>query len=146
MFIQSIPLADKTEIATASEMQVKTYGHTKLSSEIRRSIELTSDDITQLCAPTTSLPEGWDVKVVRTGVTQYRANAAYFFRAGSGLDAAPSVVVMRSADAYMVITHDVVAWLQEPTTDVLICSELSEAIAAVHVLICEAAEADDDAR
>jgi hypothetical protein len=142
MFIRPILLLDEAAISNSHRVQAMTMSHTKLSGEIRRSIDLTSEDVTQLCAPTMSLPVGWDVKVMRMGVTRNRANAAYFFRSGPALDASPTVVVVRNADAYMVITHDVVSWLQEPTIEVLICTELSEVVAVVHTLICEVAEAD----
>lgn len=145
MFIQPILLPNEAAITNSGKVQAMTMSHTKLSGEIRRSIDLTSDDITQLCASATSLPAGWDIKVVRMGVTRNRANAAYFFRTGPAPDASPTMVVVRNADAYLVITHDVVSWLQEPTIEVLICAELSEAVAAVHTLIREAIEADDDA-
>jgi hypothetical protein len=145
VFIQPIPLRNQVETMTASKMQAKTYSHSKLGKEISCSVELSSNDIVQLYASTMSLPAGWDVKVVRTGVTRNRANAAYFFRTVACLDASPTVVVVRTADGYMVITHDVVAWLQEPTTEVLICAELGDAMAAVDMLIRETAETDDRA-
>jgi hypothetical protein len=145
VFIHPFPLPDKVEIATESKMQAITYNHDKLGSEIRCSVELTSNDIMQLRASTMSLPAGWDAKVVRTGMTRNRANAAYFFRTGPCLDVSPTVVVVRTASGYMVIMHDVLAWLHEATTEVLVCAELRDVIAIVRTLIREAAEADADA-
>lgn len=145
MFIRPIPLPDEAAITNSGKVQAMTMSHTKLSGEIRRSIDLTPEDITQLCAPAMSLPVGWDVKVVRMGVTRNRANAAYFFRSGPAPDASPTVVVIRNADGYLVITHDVVAWLQEPTIEVLICTDLHEVVTAVRTLIREVVEADDNA-
>jgi hypothetical protein len=145
VFIQPILLREEAEMTNSPKVQPMTMSHTKPADEIRRSIDLTPEEITQLRAPAMSLPVGWDVKVVRMGVTRNPARAAYFFRTGPALDASPTVVVVRNAEAYLVITYDVVSWLQEPTVEVLICMELSEVVAIVHSLICEVVEADDDA-
>lgn len=124
--------------------QLRTMSHTEVASEVSRSIALRSDDIKHFRQSATSLPGGWDVKVVPTGMTKYRSNAVYFFRTCPVTDASPTIVVIRNAHAYLVITHDVLTWLHESAAEALICSKLSEASEAIHRLICEIVEADGD--